>query len=236
MSFPRLFGGPGTFPFSGTPGDDSGDAYRVVWCAMFLKLLPRGDAWQRSADSWLGKLLCGLSSEYAALAESIDVLRHFDAYPDTAINSLSDWERFAGVPTDATLSDEVRRLIVVGKIVYAADNSEAALRRLAEAMGYTLGAINLLPPSMAGWQQAGYPMLGTFGWAYTREVIYTPSGTPADDEAMRRALLNWVRSHGWLTFREAGDDPYTWQPSPSGVNTQYGDDIVTVTPIAPAAP
>mgnify|MGYP000979212013 FL=1 len=75
------------------------------YLAMLQALLPRGAAWVREPDAVLTRLLAASAEELARL-DSMAWRLLDETNPQTAIDSLEDWERLLGLPDECGLKAE----------------------------------------------------------------------------------------------------------------------------------
>ena len=103
-----------------------------------IGLLPRGDAWRRDPESWLGRLLHGIAEELARIdARAVDLQNEAD--PRTCYETLADWERVCGLPDECTGAGETlaeRKSRIWAKIIESGGQSRRYFRNLAAALGY----------------------------------------------------------------------------------------------------
>ena len=85
-------------------------------------LLPSGAAWGRAPESMLSALSNGIAQEFARIDARVLTLQR-EAYPDTALELLGEWESLVGIPddcftrTDTTFGRQIaaaRKLSAVG--------------------------------------------------------------------------------------------------------------------------
>ena len=118
----------------------SADAY----ARQLMQLLPRGSLWNTEIGSTLRKLLLGLAEELARVDARGEVL--LDEWsPDTASETLEDWERVLGItPEDGATEDE-RRIAAAAKYVARGGQTPAYFVALAGALGFT-ATVTEIPP------------------------------------------------------------------------------------------
>ena len=118
----------------------SADAY----ARQLMQLLPRGSLWNTEIGSTLRKLLLGLAEEIARVDARGEVL--LDEWsPDTASETLEDWERVLGItPEDGATEDE-RRIAAAAKYVARGGQTPAYFVALAGALGFT-ATVTEIPP------------------------------------------------------------------------------------------
>jgi uncharacterized protein YmfQ (DUF2313 family) len=134
-------------------------------------LLPWGWAWTRDPDSVLMATIAGLAVEYARVhGRDCDLLA--EAYPGTAIETLTDWERICGLPDPCTGpldTVQERRLAVLAKLASRGGQSRQYFIDVAAAVGFTI-TIEEFTPFRAGMGRAGDPLYG-IDWMYYWRVI-----------------------------------------------------------------
>lgn len=146
----------------------------------FVKtLFPPGKAWSRSSDGVLHKICDAMAGELVRMdtRASVDFIR--ELFPDTASESLPDWERITGLPDTCTgiLSDTVegRRADIVRKLSDVGGQSLPFFIALAAVFGYTVTIQDKLP-FRAGRNRAGdrcYNQLWTFHWIVNSSTFNT---------------------------------------------------------------
>ena len=120
-------------------------------------LLPPGDAWPRTADATLTKLLDGIAEELARIdGRALSAVDESDGR--SALELLTDWERVCGLPDscsaglNATLQE--RRNAVIARLTALGGASRAYFIALAASMGYTI-EIDEFKPFIAGLNRCG---------------------------------------------------------------------------------
>ena len=107
---------------------------------MLRQLLPRGGAWDFAPDGTFARMLEALAAEFARIdARVLDLLDEAD--PRTALETLIDWERVAGLPDSCTGEpDNVgeRRVALVEKLTSIAGQRPADFIDLAARIGYEI--------------------------------------------------------------------------------------------------
>lgn len=103
-------------------------------------LLPQGRAWPRDPGALLTALLDGFAKSYALVdAKQTNLL--IDAFPETTIELLPEWESSLGLPDPCAGQQptlELRRAQVVARLTTLGGQSIAALTAFAAALGYTV--------------------------------------------------------------------------------------------------
>ena len=133
------------------------------------QLLPRGRAWARGADTVLGRLLGGMSAEFARVDARAAVLVD-EADPRTALELLPDWERVAGLPDNCTGASGTiteRRIALASKLTQLGGQSVPVLVELAATLGYFI-EIDELTSCDAGFA-AGAELFDD-GWRFSWQV------------------------------------------------------------------
>jgi len=133
-----------------------------AYLAQLQALLPPGDAWPRSADATLSKLLRAFAEELARIDErALSAISESDGR--AARELLADWERVCGLPDacSAELSTTLqeRRAAVVSKLTAVGGVSKAYFMALAQSMGYTI-EIDEFRPFVTGMSRCGDSLNG----------------------------------------------------------------------------
>jgi uncharacterized protein YmfQ (DUF2313 family) len=103
-------------------------------------LLPPGVLWQSQVDSAFANLLDALAEELARIDARAENLL-LEAYPDTSVELLPDWERVAGLPHACTgeLSTlQQRHNALMGVLTIERSLSRAFFINIAARMGFTI--------------------------------------------------------------------------------------------------
>jgi uncharacterized protein YmfQ (DUF2313 family) len=107
---------------------------------MLRQLLPRGAAWEFAPDGTFARLLEALAAEFARIdVRAIELLDEAD--PRTALETLIDWERVAGLPDACTgQPDNVRerQIALVQKLTSIAGQTPADFIELAALIGFEI--------------------------------------------------------------------------------------------------
>lgn len=107
---------------------------------MLRQLLPRGAAWDVPPDGTFARLLEALAAEFARIdVRAVELLDEAD--PRTALETLIDWERVAGLPDACTgQPDNVRerQIALVQKLTSIAGQAPADFIELAALIGYEI--------------------------------------------------------------------------------------------------
>jgi len=128
------------------------------YAGVLADLLPLGMVWPRDPDTSLMRTISGLAEEFARVHNrDCDLL--MEAYPGTAIETISDWERVCGLPDPCTgplgILQE-RREAVLAKLGARGGQSRQYYIDLAAALGFEI-TITEFRPFLAGESQAGDP-------------------------------------------------------------------------------
>lgn len=137
--------------------------------AAFQGLLPTGPVWPRDPDAVQTQALAALMPTWARLAARDENLL-VDAFPQTTVELLPEWEASLGLPDPCAgesplLSD--RRNQVVARFAGNGGQSEAYFISFAAALGYAI-TITQFRPRRFG-DRFGTPMRGA-AWAYAWQV------------------------------------------------------------------
>lgn len=103
-----------------------------------IKLLPKGRAWQVSADTWMGKLLLAHADGAARVDDRLLALLE-ECDPRTATEMIDAWEELVGLPDPCTgeLTDlDDRRMAVWQKYTDRGGQSAAHFKEVAARLGY----------------------------------------------------------------------------------------------------
>ncbi|MFO6448908.1 YmfQ family protein [Erythrobacter sp. NE805] len=114
---------------------------------MLRQLLPRGAAWDFAPDRTFARLLEALAAELARVdVRAIDLLDEAD--PRTALETLAEWERVAGLPDACTgAPDNIgeRQIALVQKLTGVAGQSRADFIDLAARIGFEIEIVEHRP-------------------------------------------------------------------------------------------
>jgi len=124
---------------------------------LLIKLLPQGLAWPRQPNLTRDILLEAHAEELVRVeSRTFDLLRESD--PRTAIETLEDWERVAGLPDDCVISStttlQERRARLVQKLTSTGGQSPAFFYDLATELGYPVEIFEYRP-FVAGYSEIG---------------------------------------------------------------------------------
>lgn len=154
-------------------------------------LLPRGKVWNTSPDAVQMQVLRGLSAAYATQSESAVGLLA-DAFPDSTVELLSEWESTLGLPdpcASGTLTVQSRRNQVVARFTNSGGQSAEYFIGFAADLGYTV-TVNNYAPFRCGQSSAGDPVGGQewlFTWAINaplNTITYFRAGSSAAGESL----------------------------------------------------
>lgn len=123
------------------------------YLAQLHALLPVGDAWIRSKDGTLSRVLAVIADALARVDARGDALLR-EADPRRAVELLADWERVTGIRADEELTQQERRGEVVSRLVTTGGQSRTYFIELARALGYEV-TITEFRPFRAGRSVAG---------------------------------------------------------------------------------
>lgn len=105
----------------------------------FCDLLPKGVMWPRDPDTEIHALCSALGIEFSRVDKRIDAMLE-NSYPDTAQESLEDWERVCGLPDlcDGELAPTVaeRQADVVACVTQDHTLNDEFWETLANGLGY----------------------------------------------------------------------------------------------------
>ncbi len=140
---------------------------------MLRQLLPRGAAWDFAPDGTFARLLEALAAEFARIdVRVLDLLDEAD--PRTALETLVDWERVAGLPDACTgAPDNIgeRQIALVQKLTGITGQSRADFIDLAARIGFEI-EIREHRPLRTGFR-VGDRCMDT-SWAFAWTVIVQP--------------------------------------------------------------
>jgi uncharacterized protein YmfQ (DUF2313 family) len=141
------------------------------------QLLPRGAAWEFAPDGTFALLLEALAAEFARVdLRALDLLDEAD--PRTALETLTDWERVAGLPDACTgQPDNVseRQFALLQKLTGIGGQSKADFIELAARIGYEIEIEEHRPFRMGSRLRE---RIGGDAWAHAWTVrVLPPDGT-----------------------------------------------------------
>jgi uncharacterized protein YmfQ (DUF2313 family) len=175
-------------PLCGLSGDD--------YAKVLADLLPRGLAWPRDPAAVIMLVMRGLAEEFARVnARDCDLLA--ESYPCGASETLSDWERVAGLPDPCTgplPTVQQRRAAVCAKLGAIGGASEAYFIELAATLGYQI-TIQTFEPFRASKNRAGDPVYGQ-NWVYAWRITVQSPVTFVHFRAGRSAAGEPLRTWG----------------------------------------
>lgn len=140
------------------------------YSTMLHNLLPRGLAWPRQKDTTLTALLEALGVEFQRVDGRVQNMLE-EAYPLTASELLTDWERLVGLPEECEgLAETIqrRREAVDNKLSTIGGQSPGYYISVAARLGYEI-TITEFNPFRVGEDAAGDPLYGE-DWAYAWQV------------------------------------------------------------------
>ena len=133
-------------------------------------LLPRGWAWPIDPETILMLVISGLAVEFSRVhARVCDLLT--EAYPGTALETLSDWERVTGLPDDCLPANDsltARRQAVLLKLAARGGASKEYFIRLMAALGFRI-TITEFEPFRTGQNRATHRLYGQ-NWMYAWRI------------------------------------------------------------------
>lgn len=156
----------------------------------FCDLLPHGHMWPRDPDTTLAKVCMTLSLEISRVDKRIDAML-LESFPDTAQETLEDWERIAGLPTNCEpeLAPTVaqRQQNVVDVLTQNSALTETFFGDLAIACGYPPPIITKNSAFCTGVNCAGDPVCGV--GALLTVFFQFPTG--ANNELLECKIREW---------------------------------------------
>ncbi len=131
----------------------SGDDY----VSAFSQLLPQGIAWPRTVDSFLMKIVTGLSQFWGQVDFAAAKLLETESDPRKTIDLLPEWERAFGLPDPCiaeplTIGDR-RNALIMRMTLLGAQSREFFIATAAQ-IGYTI-SITEFRPFMVGIDRVG---------------------------------------------------------------------------------
>jgi len=110
------------------------------YARLLRQLLPRGAAWDFAPGGTFARLLEAMAAEFARIdVRAVDIMDEAD--PRTALETLIDWERVAGLPDACTgQPDNVRerQIALVQKLTSIAGQTPADFIDLAALIGFEI--------------------------------------------------------------------------------------------------
>lgn len=103
------------------------------------RLFPRGRAWPTHEKATMTKILDALSCELQRLEDRSQALLNVEGFPDTAVETIEDWERVVGLPgVCEDLSEDIsdRQAAVVARLSFRGGSSIAFFTELAATLGF----------------------------------------------------------------------------------------------------
>jgi len=163
-------------------------------------LLPKGRMWRADGDTWLGKLIDGISYELARFHNRI-ISFFSETDCRTADETIDDWEAMYGLPEDgassAILSD--RQTALTAKVRAKGGQSKEYFERVLSGLGVTVTIQEYAyTPAMCGVAVCGFSVVGgipsMFYWQITGSV-------PVDQRGQIEAVINRYKpSHTHVIF------------------------------------
>lgn len=135
---------------------------QVDYKNLLIRFLPPGMMWPGvESNNGLTALLDAFAAELARIdARAAELIN--EAYPDTTIELLDDWERVAGLPDDCTGALELlqqRRDALLTALTGTRSHSRQYFTNLAASLGYAI-TITESTPFRASINHAGDPLSG----------------------------------------------------------------------------
>jgi uncharacterized protein YmfQ (DUF2313 family) len=163
------------------------------YAQVLADLLPRGWAWPRDPRAIVMRVFAGLAVEFSRIhGRDCDLLA--EAYPGSAVETLSDWERICGLPDPCTGPLETlqeRRLAVLWKLAARGGQSRAYYIAVAARLGFDI-TITEFDVFRASRNRAGDPVHGAdWLWAWRvnvpadSDIIYFRAGQSTAGERLR---------------------------------------------------
>ena len=156
--------------------------------------MPRGKAWNRDPESIQNLTLSGLAPTFARVNDSANQLL-VDAFPETTVQLLTQWEATLGLPDSCTglgTTIQARQATVLAKFLGNGGQSISYFEDFAANLGYAI-TITQYAPFRAGQSTAGQPCNSSV-WANTW-AIHAPLNTVvsfrAGASAVGEALNSW---------------------------------------------
>lgn len=167
--------------------NSSADDYK----RQLIKLSPQGRAWPiEDTSNWV-KLLDAVAQELARIDAHASLLVN-EAFPDTTLQLLENWERIAGIPDECSqLGDtiQVRRNNLKSKLTARGGQSRSYFVDVAAQLGFDV-TITEFRPFQAGISSAGdavYSIEWRYVWrinAPEQTVTYFRAGQSAAGEPL----------------------------------------------------
>lgn len=181
-------------------GDDGGGAPPRV----LSQLLPRGAVWLLEAQSWITQTLLALSDELNRVqVRGLDLLAETD--PQTATETLPDWERVLGLPDSAITSIPVttaaRRQAITQQLVRQGGQNAAFFVSLAGFCGYTVTVVdNYGATILRSGFRSGSRCYGA-AWAYVwRLDVQPPTGSALTHAELEAIIKRAAPAHTVVLF------------------------------------
>lgn len=141
------------------------------YAGALLKLLPRGRAWSRDADTTRAAAFTAFGATFARLsARAVNLLT--DAFPASTLELLPEWESSLGLPDPCAgvlPTVEARRAQVVARFANSGGQSAAHFIAFAAQLGYAV-TVESFAPFRAGRSHAGDALMGG-DWAYAWAIL-----------------------------------------------------------------
>ncbi len=107
----------------------------AAYARQLKHLLPRGSLWALEDGSALGKLLLAIADELARIdARCVALVEEW--FPDTADETLDDWERVLGIVPEDGATDAERRLVAAAALTARGGSTPIYFVALALKLGF----------------------------------------------------------------------------------------------------
>ncbi|MGE0109749.1 MAG: YmfQ family protein [Bdellovibrionales bacterium] len=178
-------------------------------------LLPRGRVWPSEEGTIQDQLVSGLAVGQVRITSRANNLLK-DAFPATALELLTDWEKTLALPDSDLPAPETlqaRHAFVVAKFIGLGGQSVSYYKRYAKRLGYEI-EVRQYTPFRAGQSCAGDPVCSQ-EWAHRWDIItnlntktlfragLSCAGEPLaywNDEVLEKALEKVKPAHTVLRF------------------------------------
>lgn len=171
-----------------------------------IKLLPRGRGLTKRVETALGAMLTAVAVEYARLNDRLSDLL-MEAFPGTATEKLTEWEKAVGLPNACTalLTDLVdRRNAVLAQFHTGLGQHSSDFQSIATTLGYPIGMVTY-DVWRCGKTAIGRPIRG-HEWFFAAQVNYEKQADTTD-AVLECSLEAHAHAHTQLNF--AGWDSTT---------------------------
>lgn len=128
------------------------------------KLLPQGLIWVAARNGRLGAVLMAVAGQLSGCQERADNLT-LEASPNTTVELLPEWEKFAGLPDECTAGEantlDERRRAVVAKLTGQHGLSVESFHKLAALLGYEITIREYIPFTVGRSRCGGPHVIGS---------------------------------------------------------------------------